>query len=495
MKCRRIGIHNGAIRQKRKGRLLWAALSCCAAVSLILPPAAQADLDSPGQSVYESYAPEGDVLLHTELLSAIEDASDVAEAVSRQVHAMSPEQKSTPASVDQAVLFAETAVAETARIPVSGGVIHVSREAVAGFAEELEAAEAHAWAALTGGGVEPGRNLRETVIFETTESAFTIVLHADILDTPVERIRVERNSAPAFAITIEPADLRTELSPEGADPEEDRTLEIAVRETGEAFEPGTEVRIPEIALEVPEGQLSAPVTLSLNPGCVEPSSLTIASRNGEASASRYQSATRTLDARVDASDVYTFGRNNVKFSDLTEKNKKLRTAVEALARVNVVYGYSDNTFRPDQNVTRAEFVAFVMRSLGRVNNSLKSPFEDVREGNGCYHEIASAYYYGIINGYDPTHFRGDQPISKTQIYVILGRILQSEMGYWKPEHPEEYLAREYEDTIPAWAGGDIALATREGLVIRQDTGRFDGDRMMNRGDVALIIYGLYQKIA
>ena len=139
--------------------------------------------------------------------------------------------------------------------------------------------------------------------------------------------------------------------------------------------------------------------------------------------------------------MYTFGKRNVFFTDLAQKDRKIRAAVEALARVNVVYGYSDNTFRPEQAVTRAEFVAFVMRAMGRVNNSLKSPFLDVTEGHGCFHEIASAYYYGVIKGYDENHFCGERFISKTQIYAILGRILQREMGYLEIENASEYLAQ------------------------------------------------------
>lgn len=532
---REVGDFMRSGRVKRK-RVLCAVLSLCAAVSMLSIPDAGAEEAVPGRNVYESFTPEGSVLLHTELLTGIHSVESAAAAVSRQASSMSAREKEDPACVDQALLFAEAAIAAAVRTKVSGGRILVSRETVSAIEPQSAEAGKQARAALEQGGVPIHRPLPETVVFETPLSAFTIEIHSDILDTEVEKIRIEKTGAPSFAVTFRPEDLKAELRPETAapiaspvdpaptastvsntpaegtapaaagasadpaasvpaEPYPARVLEIAVRDTGTAFEPGTTVRIPAISLEVPGGQLSSPVTLSLYPGSAEPASLRIDSQQGSASASRYHPAFRTLDTRVDSTDVYTFGRGSVKFSDLTEKNAKLRTAVEALARINVVYGYSDQTFRPDQSVTRAEFVAFVMRALGRVNNSLKSPFLDVTEGNGCYHEIASAYYYGIIKGYDPDHFCGEKLISKTQIYAILGRILQSEMGYWTPEHPEEYLSQEYADQIPAWAQGDVAIATREGLVIRQDTGRFDGDRMMNRGDVALVIYGLYQRIA
>ena len=332
---------------------------------------------------------------------------------------------------------------------------------------------------LADNGAAARRRLAGTVVFETEESAFAIVLHPDILDAGIDRVRIERVTAPAFAVTLDPADFAPQLRPEGA---ESQALAISVRESEEAeYEPETSVRIPKIQIQVPEGQLPAPVTLSLFPGSAEPSSLRIQGVSGRTPVTRYNPATRTLDARISADDVYTFGRDTVHFTDLS--------------RINVVYGFDDGSYLPDRAVTRAEFVAFVMRVMGWVNNSLKSPFLDVPEGSACYHEIASAYYRGIINGYDEEHFVGDRPISKTQIYVIIGRILERELGYWIPDQPDVYLSGEYSDAVAEWARESIALSTREGLVIRREDGRFEGGATVNRGDAALIIYGLYQRLA
>lgn len=475
---------------KRIGR---AALAFCMVVTLF---PIRAFSVGPGVSVYEAFADEGSVALHTEFLSSVENAESAADAVSRQAHAMTEEQKNNPADVHQAILFAEEAVASAARKPVEGAVIHISAETVGDLAEKAQSVRDGVSKALRENGVAVTRPVPGAVTLETTAPGFTLIIHSDILDTAAEKIQVTKVTDPGFSVTFRPADLTAELRPDAEEENpQPRTLTITVLMTADECEPGTEVPIPKVRVDVPDGQLSAPITLSMNPGCREPSALTVEGVAGEAAACKYNPASRTLDARLDASDVYTFGKRNVYFTDLVEKDRKVRTAVEALARVNVVYGYQDHTFRPEQTVTRAEFVAFVMRALGRVNNSLKSVFPDVTEESGCYHEVSSAYYYGIIRGYDDGLFHGERPINKTQIYAILGRILQGEMGYWAPEDPSEYLAEEFSDEVDLWAREDISIAVREGLVIRQSTGRFDGSLMMNRGDVALIIYGLYQRIA
>lgn len=468
-------------------RALCAAL--CAALTAA-PLSASA-----AYSVYDAVAVDESAALCAEALTAVSDAPSAWEAVSRQANAMTEEQKRNPADINQAALFAEAAVAAAVtRKTDDAPVILVSAETLSTLAATAAEVRDGAAQTLADNGVALTRKVASTVTLETTAPAFTILICSNMLDTAAEKIRITRTADPGFSVTFRPADFSAELRPDPENPEP-RTLSIGVELTAGECEPGTDVPIPQVRITAPDGQLSAPVTLSLNPGSNEPSELTMKGASGETAVSRYNPASRTLDARLDSSDVYTFGKRNVYFSDLVEKDRKVRTAVEALARVNVVYGYADHTFRPEQAVTRAEFVAFVMRVLGRVNNSLKSPFLDVTETNGCYHEIASAYYYGIIKGYDAERFCGDQLISKTQIYAILGRILEREMGYWPPENPWECLAEEFTDTVDEWAQSEVALAVREGLVIRQSDGAFAGQQMMSRGDVALIIYGLYQRLA
>ena len=472
-------------------RGLCAVLSVCVATASGLSARAW----GPGISVYDAVSVDGALTLHTEFLNGVSSAESAWEAVSRQASAMTDAQKRNPADVSKAALFAEAASASAAtRKTDNASVIRISADTISPLIEIAREARDKAAQALRDNGVAVTRKIAATATLETDASAFTIVICSDILNTEADRVRITKTSAPGFSITFRPTDFREELRPDPENPEP-RTLSIGVETITGECEPGTDAPIQQVKITAPDGQLSAPITLSLNPGSNEPSSLAVKGASGETAVSQYNPASRTLDARLDSSDVYTFGKRNVYFTDLSERDKKVRTAVEALARVNVVYGYSDHTFRPEQAVTRAEFVAFVMRVLGRVNNSLKSPFEDVTEAHGCYHEIASAYYYGIIRGYEDGRFCGEQLISKTQIYVILGRILEREMGYWTPENPGEYLAEEFTDTVDEWAWGEVALTAREGLIIRQSDGAFAGQQMMDRGDVALIIYGLYQRLA
>ena len=49
-------------------------------------------------------------------------------------------------------------------------------------------------------------------------------------------------------------------------------------------------------------------------------------------------------------------------------------------------------------------------------------------------------------------------------------------------------------SIAQWGHTDIALATRENLVVKRTDGRFNGSATMTRGDAAIILYRMFMKI-
>ena len=67
------------------------------------------------------------------------------------------------------------------------------------------------------------------------------------------------------------------------------------------------------------------------------------------------------------------------------------------------------------------------------------------------------------------------------------------MGYKVPSNTAIYLTR-YSDTIPNWVKQDLALATRENLIVYRVDGTFSGSKTITRGDAAIILYRMFQKI-
>lgn len=63
-------------------------------------------------------------------------------------------------------------------------------------------------------------------------------------------------------------------------------------------------------------------------------------------------------------------------------------------------GYPDNTFRPNNNITRPEFIAIVVRVLDLPLASPEAtlPYEDVKPGNWFYGVVRQVYAAGILEG-------------------------------------------------------------------------------------------------
>jgi len=64
----------------------------------------------------------------------------------------------------------------------------------------------------------------------------------------------------------------------------------------------------------------------------------------------------------------------------------------------LISGYTDGTFRPDNSITRAEFMALVNRAFG-FNKKAAIGFFDVSATDWFYDEIAKAVKAGYISGY------------------------------------------------------------------------------------------------
>ncbi|MNT81572.1 Surface layer protein precursor [compost metagenome] len=60
------------------------------------------------------------------------------------------------------------------------------------------------------------------------------------------------------------------------------------------------------------------------------------------------------------------GTGNASFTDV-QKNAWYYASIDALAANNIITGYADSTFKPGNDITRAEFATMVSRLLETVN--------------------------------------------------------------------------------------------------------------------------------
>ena len=108
----------------------------------------------------------------------------------------------------------------------------------------------------------------------------------------------------------------------------------------------------------------------------------------------------------------------ITFGDITGSPNK--AAIEALAAREIINGMGDGTFAPDATMTRAQYAAIVVRSLGLAAKA-NGKFRDVA-GNAWYAGwVGTANTYGIVNGRSDTEFDPEGTITRQEAAVMTVR--------------------------------------------------------------------------
>lgn len=129
--------------------------------------------------------------------------------------------------------------------------------------------------------------------------------------------------------------------------------------------------------------------------------------------------------------------------------------IELLTAKRVINGVSLSSFTPDQPVTRAEFTAMLVRSLGLGSADTASDFSDVSSEDWFADATAIAAHSGLVEGYKDGAFKPNEPITREQMAVILSRALSFVN---KSIQTNEHILGKYADShsIGSWAKHALA---------------------------------------
>ena len=108
------------------------------------------------------------------------------------------------------------------------------------------------------------------------------------------------------------------------------------------------------------------------------------------------------------------------YSDVTA-TKWFNNAVCTLSNGGIITGYADGTFKPNGNITRAEFATMAVRFFSASYEG-ESLFPDIDQ-HWAKDYINTAAYEGLINGYEDGTFRPNQPITRAEAMAIVNRVL------------------------------------------------------------------------
>lgn len=121
----------------------------------------------------------------------------------------------------------------------------------------------------------------------------------------------------------------------------------------------------------------------------------------------------------DVRDYYRTSYNS--FKDVA-RSAWYNEAVSTLAYMGVIDGYSDGTFRPDNEITRAEFAAILASFDGDSRSWGVEDFKDV-SGHWAQGSISIVYNDGWVDGYADGTFRPDAKLTRAEAVTMLNRML------------------------------------------------------------------------
>jgi hypothetical protein len=163
-----------------------------------------------------------------------------------------------------------------------------------------------------------------------------------------------------------------------------------------------------------------------------------------------------------------------------------RRFINVLSSRNIIKGFPDYSFRPNQPVSRAEFAAIVQQAFDKKLSKSAIAFKDVKEKSWATPAINHAISTGFLTGYPNKTFQPDQKILRVQVLVALVTGLNL-----KPPTSSTQVLNIYKDAkdIPKYANDKIAAATANNLVVNYpDTKILAPNKEATRAEVAAMIH-------
>ena len=175
------------------------------------------------------------------------------------------------------------------------------------------------------------------------------------------------------------------------------------------------------------------------------------------------------------------------FKDIA-KYEWAKEAIEALASKGVTTGTSQNTFSPEQQVSRADYVVMLIKALG-LSAKVESNFTDVQSSDYYYEALGIAKALGISEGSGNNRFDPKASITREDLMVLTARALHISKRLDVITDLSSLNVFKDRSRISDYAAASVSILVKNGIVSGNDEGiapRFN----TIRAEAALIIYRL-----
>ena len=158
--------------------------------------------------------------------------------------------------------------------------------------------------------------------------------------------------------------------------------------------------------------------------------------------------------------------------------------IEGLAKSNIISGFGDGTFKPNDPVTRAQFAAILRQAFLQSPSTTAQAFKDVPTNYWATGAISSARSAGFLSGYPDNTFKPNDRILRVQALVSLANGLKYPTG-----NLPSLSSYKDADTVPAYARPSTAAAAQANLIVSYPApDQISPNRAASRAEVAAFVY-------
>jgi hypothetical protein len=205
---------------------------------------------------------------------------------------------------------------------------------------------------------------------------------------------------------------------------------------------------------------------------------------------RYDAKTGTVTFDTTHFSLYAVSFVQKSFSDLG-KVAWAKKSIEVLAAKDIVKTPSAATYNPAANITRADFLYSLVRTLS-VNAKISGNFDDVSKDSYYYNEIAIAKALGITTGEGNNKFGPDSSITRQDMMAMTERALK--LLKKVDQQGAASVLDKFTDkkNIASYATNSVATIVKEGLIVGSNN-KINPTGNTTRAEAAVFLYRAYNK--
>jgi len=172
------------------------------------------------------------------------------------------------------------------------------------------------------------------------------------------------------------------------------------------------------------------------------------------------------------------------FTDVSEEHLNYN-AIEFLKSGEIVGGYDNGTFKPDNNVNRVEALKIILEgsNIPIREEFDETPFVDVNEEDWFYNYVYTAYELDIVKGYGEDEFQPQNELNLAEALKIITLVNNFSLVTY---HPTGNVYNDVPNDV--WYSTYAMFGKDKNLIEPYDDGNLSADRIMTRGTLSELMF-------